>query len=295
MNMKRLTNSSMLGQGFLIIAVYSVLIFILLAQIPAERSLGNTIRLVFFHVSLSNASIYAFYLSAFFGLLYLVMHRLNKSSYKLADWSLVLGRVTIVVWAMSVVISILAMQLAWGQIVLTEPLTIYVLIVLALAVGKELIIADRSSSSIAYANILLAIVITVIKPFFGRVMHPENPIGSSDVSIFKVVAPSAVLLSFFAMIIFTKWYINHRLQKRQTFLPNNAPATVVAGKKFRHYKGNEYIVLHIAKHTETLEELVVYCALTDDYQAAVWARPLSMFTDTVVIDGEIVKRFKELD
>lgn len=58
---------------------------------------------------------------------------------------------------------------------------------------------------------------------------------------------------------------------------------------YRHYKGNLYQVLHLARHSETEEWLVVYRALYDDF--GVWVRPLAMFTETVEIDGKIVPRF----
>ena len=48
---------------------------------------------------------------------------------------------------------------------------------------------------------------------------------------------------------------------------------------YRHYKGNLYEVLEIAKHSETEEELVVYRELYGDY--GVWVRPLGMFTETI--------------
>ncbi|MBI3019977.1 MAG: DUF1653 domain-containing protein, partial [Parcubacteria group bacterium] len=51
--------------------------------------------------------------------------------------------------------------------------------------------------------------------------------------------------------------------------------------KYRHYKGNEYEVLGVARHSETLEELVVYRAL---YGARdLWVRPLKMFSEKVVV------------
>lgn len=59
---------------------------------------------------------------------------------------------------------------------------------------------------------------------------------------------------------------------------------------YEHYKGNLYQVLHIAKHSETEEELVVYRALYQAY--GVWVRPLAMFAETVEVDGEAVPRFK---
>ena len=47
--------------------------------------------------------------------------------------------------------------------------------------------------------------------------------------------------------------------------------------RYRHFKGNEYQVLGIARHSETLEELVVYRALYGD--GGLWVRPASMWTD----------------
>jgi hypothetical protein len=60
--------------------------------------------------------------------------------------------------------------------------------------------------------------------------------------------------------------------------------------KYRHFKGNEYEVLYIAKHSETLEEMVVYRALYGEY--GVWVRPKSMWNEMVDKNGEKVKRFE---
>ncbi len=65
---------------------------------------------------------------------------------------------------------------------------------------------------------------------------------------------------------------------------------------YKHYKGNLYEVIGIAHHSETLEEMVVYKALYDtpDFgYGAIWVRPLSMFNETVVVDGVEVKRFEK--
>lgn len=64
--------------------------------------------------------------------------------------------------------------------------------------------------------------------------------------------------------------------------------------KYRHYKGKEYEVLGVASHSETLEPLVVYRALYESPEfgkGALWVRPLSMFIETVVVDGAEVPRF----
>ncbi len=57
----------------------------------------------------------------------------------------------------------------------------------------------------------------------------------------------------------------------------------------RHYKGPEYRVFGTARHSETEEEVVVYQALYGDY--GLWVRPLSMFLESVEVDGQAVPRF----
>lgn len=59
--------------------------------------------------------------------------------------------------------------------------------------------------------------------------------------------------------------------------------------KYRHFKGNEYEVIAIAKHSETLEDMVVYKALYGD--GGLWVRNAEMFNETVEKDGKTVKRF----
>lgn len=68
--------------------------------------------------------------------------------------------------------------------------------------------------------------------------------------------------------------------------------------KYRHYKGHEYIVLGIAHHSETLDELVVYQGLYDDSEFGhhpIWVRPKAMFFDEVVMNGKKVKRFEKIN
>jgi len=60
--------------------------------------------------------------------------------------------------------------------------------------------------------------------------------------------------------------------------------------KYRHFKGNEYEVLYIAKHSETLEPMVVYRALYGE--GGIWVRPASMWNETISRDGKTFKRFE---
>lgn len=61
---------------------------------------------------------------------------------------------------------------------------------------------------------------------------------------------------------------------------------------YRHYKGNEYEVIGVAKHSETEEELVVYVSLKNPEQ--LWVRPRIMFCETIELNGEIVNRFQKV-
>jgi hypothetical protein len=66
--------------------------------------------------------------------------------------------------------------------------------------------------------------------------------------------------------------------------------TVAINGLYEHYKGLYYIVLTIARHSETLEKLVVYQAQYGEKR--IWVRPLVMFLEHVTIDGKSQPRFK---
>lgn len=63
---------------------------------------------------------------------------------------------------------------------------------------------------------------------------------------------------------------------------------------YEHYKGKRYRVIGIAKHSETLEDLVVYEALYDNPEWKLWVRPLSMFLEEVEVQGKMMPRFRYL-
>lgn len=64
--------------------------------------------------------------------------------------------------------------------------------------------------------------------------------------------------------------------------------------KYQHYKGKHYEVIGVAKHSETLEELVVYKALYQKEGENLWVRPLKMFTETIILEGKKAPRFEYL-
>jgi hypothetical protein len=71
--------------------------------------------------------------------------------------------------------------------------------------------------------------------------------------------------------------------------PELPPLAPIQVGRYRHYKGNEYDVIGVARHSETLEELVVYRKLYGD--GGMWARPRAMFEGSVEVGGQRVARF----
>lgn len=72
------------------------------------------------------------------------------------------------------------------------------------------------------------------------------------------------------------------------------------GDKYRHYKNKNHIyeIIGIAKHSETLEELVVYKALYESEEFgkdSIWARPKEMFLGNVIVSGKEIKRFEKIN
>ena len=67
---------------------------------------------------------------------------------------------------------------------------------------------------------------------------------------------------------------------------------VKPGCRYRHFKGKEYLILYLAKHSECMEDLVVYQALYGEM--GIWVRPLDMFLEQVEVNGRLVNRFEEI-
>ena len=63
--------------------------------------------------------------------------------------------------------------------------------------------------------------------------------------------------------------------------------------KYRHFKGNEYEVTGIARHSETGEPMVVYRALYGDNE--LWVRPAEMWNETATRDGKTIQRFERTE
>lgn len=66
--------------------------------------------------------------------------------------------------------------------------------------------------------------------------------------------------------------------------------SIAVGSLYEHYKGLRYKIIAVARHSETLEELVVYQALYGE--GGIWVRPLVMFLENVVVNGQSQPKFK---
>jgi len=64
---------------------------------------------------------------------------------------------------------------------------------------------------------------------------------------------------------------------------------------YQHYKGGRYEVMHIAKHSETLEDMVVYRTLYNNDVSEWWVRSLSLFEESVEVAGVLVPRFHYIE
>jgi hypothetical protein len=66
---------------------------------------------------------------------------------------------------------------------------------------------------------------------------------------------------------------------------------------YEHFKGKRYEVIDVARHSETLEEMVIYKALYkgDFPEGTLWVRPLSMFQENVSVNGKLMPRFRYIE
>lgn len=80
------------------------------------------------------------------------------------------------------------------------------------------------------------------------------------------------------------------MSQEVSFYFSPAAKSIAVGGLYEHYKGLRYKVLNVARHSETLEELVVYQAQYGE--GDVWVRPLDMFLETITIDGQSQSRFR---
>ena len=82
------------------------------------------------------------------------------------------------------------------------------------------------------------------------------------------------------------------MSKHENLLTFEEAVASIPSGRYRHFKGNEYEVIAIARHSETEEPMVVYRALYGE--GGIWVRPANMWNETVERDGKTFKRFVKI-
>ena len=118
-------------------------------------------------------------------------------------------------------------------------------------------------------------------------------------SIYRVQASYNKVEICFDFIFCSDYNFNHTMQRNLSncvlesiILGGSTMQSILPGM-YRHYKGNHYQVLYLAKHSETLEDMVVYQALYGE--RGIWVRPASMWNEIVNYQGKQVKRFTYIE
>ncbi|MCB9421162.1 MAG: hypothetical protein H6667_15275 [Ardenticatenaceae bacterium] len=190
-----------LTQIWIIPLALLLLMALLVWRAPVERSLGQGIKIVYVHVGLIWAGMLGFVVNGLLGLVTAVTN--NK---KLADWLHIIGLVSLVVFVVSVIVSLVAEQVNWGAVFWQEPRNTAVFSVTAVAIIVLVLnswLPWRRVQGLLAAGLAVFAILTL--PAAPMVMHPENPARtSSSMGIqyaFYGVFLLAVMISIWAV-----WY-----------------------------------------------------------------------------------------
>ncbi len=156
---------------------------ILLAwQSPAEKQLGDAAKLIYFHAALVFVSMALVSVVGLLGLLHLVTRR--KAFFA---WSQPAKAVMLVYWFVYITSSVLAMKLAWGGIIWTEPRFLLAASILVTLVAIALLeTVFEQAKIISSLNVVMGAVVWILVARVPAVMHPTtNPISNSTSSLIK--------------------------------------------------------------------------------------------------------------
>lgn len=193
--------------GILYLAV-SVVIF---AFIPPEEQLGSWIRLIILHGILSLTGLFSIYAAGILGVIYLVT---NKRSAGL--WSREIGYNAILLWFAGTALSLVSMRVAWGGMLWNEPYTVAAITMVLLGIGKEYLVrsSGRKLRSFAFANLIFAAAMLAIRQTVVTVMHPVNPIGSSDSLAIRLLPLLFFIITLATMIELTRGRLQQSASQR---------------------------------------------------------------------------------
>lgn len=181
------------AKRWLLVAILTGLLVLLLLISPSERSLGGVVKLVYFHGALVRTAILLLILSLPFNLAALVFGRKVW-----ANWGLSFSLTAVGIWLFHTLVSAITTWMAWGVLVAWfEPRTRFTFLLAGLGGGIALIswlIQDRRFTAAGFS--LLTIVALVLLPQLGLVHHPLDPIGSSPSSAIRLFYAGIVAVAF---------------------------------------------------------------------------------------------------
>ena len=193
-------------KGLWLIPVLLVIIIILILWLaPLERSLGSTIKYVYLHVALTWSATVGMGLMAILGIGYVFWRRES-----LDHWRQTIGWVTLSAWCIAIVISTIAAKIAWGSVSWSEPLIIVALLILlsllAVQLLEGIIHSPLIRGIVSIFPIGFLIVLTNQAP---RVIHPDDPINSSDYWPIKFTFYILFLVCLL-LAVWIVWFIEQR-------------------------------------------------------------------------------------
>jgi len=201
--MKKLSKNSI---SLLLIFFLFVFGCLLIWLSPSEETLGNLVKLVYFHAAVVYAALFTFLIAGVLGLVYLI-----TSKQKIYLWICAFQKTAFLFWATYFVSSIVLTYLAWGGVGWMEPrfqLAIRILVMVSVVFLLSMWI--NKPKLIAALNSGLFLAIFYLTSTVQRVFHPSNPIGKSNSLAMKAYAV-LILLIFFSISFLTAYL----------FLPSN--------------------------------------------------------------------------
>ncbi len=186
-----------------VLILTGVLFFIavlLIWRSPSEQTLGNLVKLIYFHGAVVYTAFFSFMIAGILGALYLI-----KASPLTYRWLIAFQKTAFLFWVVYFMSSIILTYLAWGGVGWMEPrfqLAIRILVVISI-VFLVTIWVERPKI-IALLNLALFLTVFILTSRVGRIFHPSNPIGRSSSSSMKFYA-ILILLVFAATSLGTAY------------------------------------------------------------------------------------------
>ncbi len=185
------------------------LLALLLILSPAERQLGNLIKVIYVHGALARVGLYALMLAGLLGLAYLI-----RPTPALLRWSNAVQVAGMIVFIIHFALSVIPTHETWGVwIAFDEPRTrmsLQIIGVGTLVIVVRHLLDDRRFSAVA--NLLLGAAVLLLNLRTGVLRHPLNPIGESTSSAIQLYY-AAILLTCAALTGLLAWWLSQRTMK----------------------------------------------------------------------------------